>query len=44
MRFDIAGYNYDFETTSLITELSLKATKPTGKVLARVRPSIVGST
>jgi len=31
----INGYNYDFETTSLITELSLKALKPGGKLLAR---------
>ena len=27
---------YDFETSSLITELSLKALKPNGKMFARV--------
>ena len=32
------GFGYDFETTSKITELSLKAVKPDGKLLARVKP------
>jgi len=31
----VKGYNYDFKTTSLITELSMKALKPGGKLLAR---------
>lgn len=29
------GYTYDFETTNLVTELSLKAIKPTGKLFSR---------
>ena len=32
----ISGHGYDFETASLITELSLKALTPDGKLLARV--------
>ena len=32
----VKGFGYDFETTSLITELSLKAVKDDGKLLARV--------
>ncbi|KAK2154998.1 hypothetical protein LSH36_251g01000 [Paralvinella palmiformis] len=31
----VKGFGYDLKTTSLITELSLKAIKPGGKVLAR---------
>ncbi len=36
MPLDCVGFGYDFETTSLITELSLKVLKSDGKLLARV--------